>query len=64
MKLITNVANANLFDLRNRCPIYHTTDATEVILHRDFYSVILTELGLKKFTDIAEEKLKIDEVLA
>ena len=70
------MANANLFNLRNRCPVFHvkaaeledeeerSTVETEIILLSDFYSIVLADLGLKKFTDIADESAKIDKLLS
>ena len=67
IKLIASIANANLFNIRSRCPIFHLKAADleinsmnpnaeiEVLLYSDFYTEILAELGLKKFTDVAVE---------
>ena len=34
-----------------------------MLLYCDFYSKVLAELGLKKFTDVAEEIEEIDDSL-
>ena len=67
LTLIANVANANLYNLRARCPIYHVKAVDlnldqnpraeiEVLQHSDFYTHVVGELGLKKFTDVPEER--------
>lgn len=75
-KLIVSVANASLLNLRSHCRIFHvslaslhpsTDQATnteeEVILYTDFYTDVIAELGLKKLTDLPEEKAKLDDFL-
>ena len=69
LQLIASVANANLYNLRARCPIFHAKAADlnlsttnfsrtelEVLKYSDFYEHVLGELGLKKFTDVEEER--------
>ena len=59
LRLITQFANATLFNIRNEVPIYTQDQSTEVMLLADFKENLLSYMGLEKYTTSEKEWVKL-----